>query len=257
MIALFPTPRHRRRIKLAAAGMLAAACAAIPAVSAMAGGGNLGPTPPLTTVIRDGPTITVIGDDGGNHVSIFLADVDFDAGQAGEIRVSVPTSERIQDPGPGQNGQQVTRIVVSLNGGSDELSTSSVPPVEADLGAGNDAVLDIYASTLRLGPGADRARLGLVEGPAFAGAGDDRLIEVESTRPLFAGPGSDTVVGGETRDRFNGGTGKDKLFGRLHGDVLNGGRGHDLCNGGGNYDPNLGGTAKDRGIACEIEKNIP
>lgn len=210
---------------------------------------------PLTTVVRDGPTLTVIGDGGGNHVKIFLANVDPDAGQQGEIYVSVPATERLADQGPADN-EQPSRIFVSLNGGDDALNTSSVAAVDADLGAGNDVVQDVYASVLKLGPGADRANLGLVDGSLFAGAGADRIVDVESSRVL-TGSGNDLAVGGDSRDRLMGGAGRDKLFGRLHGDVLNGGRGHDLCNGGGNYDPNLGGTANDRALACEVEKNIP
>jgi uncharacterized delta-60 repeat protein len=109
-----------------------------------------------------------------------------------------------------------SRIEISGAGGDDLIdASSSLVPVVADGGDGNDSIL--------------------------GGAGADSLVGGNGRDSLFGGRGDDTLLGGNGNDYLNGGPGKDHLFGEagndqlfafdLQVDVLDGGAGFDRFKG--------------------------
>lgn len=73
---------------------------------------------------------------------------------------------------------------------------------------------------IRLGDGADRARVGSVLVAVFGGAGDDVLTGARSWDRLDGGEGDDRLSGGRGGDHLRGGGGRDRLLGGAGDDEL-------------------------------------
>lgn len=107
-------------------------------------------------------------------------------------------------------------------------STSPIPQVVADLGAGDDYVRGT-GFTLK----------------AVGGAGNDRFEAPDADSTLLGGDGHDVLVGAGGDDTISGGAGHDWISGSYGDDVLDGGAGPDLLYGFTGEDRLSGGDGDD------------
>ena len=85
-----------------------------------------------------------------------------------------------------------------------------------DAGRGDDSVCAYAAAVVHAGPGDDFVK---VNGRAYGGAGDDRLLGMGTNDRLSGGPGRDILNGGYGVDRLDGGAGSDWLDGGARSDL--------------------------------------
>lgn len=160
----------------------------------------------VTTVFREGNTITITGGDEANYVEQKTF------GDSGPLRYRDPNglsygvgcvdvgdfTAECGNLGPGLVAN------VSLGGGDDtfrpEYIMTTAPRLLVDLGAGNDT--------------------------SWGSAHDDEI---------FGGPGNDTIIGMNGNDTIDGGEGNDRLTGSGADDTIIGGPGRDSLFGDGEF----------------------
>jgi Ca2+-binding RTX toxin-like protein len=110
--------------------------------------------------------------------------------------------------------QNSSHVIVTMNGAVSAAPISSVPVINAQLGASADKLLADSSVTIKL---------------AVSGGG-----------------GNDTLIGGEAGDELSGAGGKDKVYGQGGADYLIGGGSNDYLEGGAGNDTLSAGAGNDK-----------
>lgn len=122
--------------------------------------------------------------------------------------------------------------------GNDIFKSTSVVPIRAFGGAGNDSLTGgLSDDLLNGGDGADRL---------FGNFGDDNLVGGAGDDQLFGGEGNDRLFGGLGDDRISGQAGDDRLLGGAGNDLLQGDAGNDVLYGHTGDDEMFGDDGEDR-----------
>jgi uncharacterized delta-60 repeat protein len=139
----------------------------------------------------------------------------------------------------------VTRIVISGEGGADEILADSTITVPCDFsgGDGDDTITGGSANdTLSGGNGNDSISGGAGNDSIDAGEGDNTVIGDDGNDSVTSGSGNDTVSGGGGSDSIIAGDGANTLDGGADNDAITSGSGNDAVSGGaGNDNINAGG----------------
>ena len=106
------------------------------------------------------------------------------------------------------------------------------------------------------GPGDDLIQGNRGGDHIIGGPGADLLLGGPGADLVRRGDGNDQVAGGGGDDVLYGGVGSDKLLGGPGDDVLLGHRGQDSLDCGGGADIGDGGPHRDKGINCEVQRNV-